>query len=279
MTEAGAVQNEPQMKLIQTLGRTGAVAALALGIHTGQAVDLMPDFANIPTGWGTDRYEPHSFSNVGTFQGRDNVLGIEINSAEGAQNRPAAFSSGFYNTQGRKSIISGGAGDSIAADLWIPTSWSDPMNGNFRTDMWGAMWDGTSITAYPIIGFANFGGPNRFRAFDGEAPGGWVDLTDTVNFGAWNALEIQFTGTSFDYYVNGNLSYSDNTINGSTGFREVIMQAFNFHDSNLQGFNAVDYTAHWSNKRTASVPDGGATLGLLGLAVCGLIPLRRKLAA
>jgi len=28
-----------------------------------------------------------------------------------------------------------------------------------------------------------------------------------------------------------------------------------------------------------SVPDGGATLGLLGLAVCGLIPLRRKLAA
>lgn len=120
MTEAGAVQNEPQMKLIQTLGRTGAVAALALGIHTGQAVDLMPDFANIPTGWVTDRYEPHSFSNVGTFQGRDNVLGIEINSAEGRSNRPGGQQESFYDTQGARASSRAGPGTASRPTCGFP---------------------------------------------------------------------------------------------------------------------------------------------------------------
>ncbi len=272
------LRNKPMV--LQQLRCVGALSALLVGVQSVHAIDLMPDFSTLPTDWTTDRYEPHSFSNVGPFQGRTDVLGIEITSAEGAANRPGGQQGGFYNTQGRKYAISGGASDSIAADLWIPEEWRDSAGGSIRTDIWGTMWNGTAITAYPILGFANFGGTPRFRAWDADTASGWLDLSATVNYGAWNALEILFSGNSFDYYVNGSLAYSDATIGTTTGFKEVIMQAYNFYDASLgSGYTPVDYTAHWSNQQGASVPDGVSTVTLLGLSLAGLLSLRRRIRA
>ena len=259
--------------MLRTVFTSAGVCALVFA-SSAQAANIMPDFADVPTGWTTDRFEPNSFSNVGTFQGRDNVLGIEITDAQASANRPGGQQGTFYNTQGRKHLLSGGIGDSIGADLFIETDWRDESNGTIRSDMWGTMVDATdTITAYGIIGFTNLGDAPRFRIYDFEAGGdGWVDLATAVAFGDWVSFEMELTASSFIYSINGAVVYTDNTTGGATNFREVIMQAYNFGDPSLTGVTAVDYTAHWSN---TEVPEPAA-LGLLGLGFAGLLAARRR---
>ena len=133
----------------------GLMVALFL-VWPAQAAMIMPDFADVPTGWVTDRYAPASFSNVGAYQGRNDVLGIGISSADGLNNRPGAYQSQFYSTQGRQHAVSGGVGSVLSADLYIPAAWRDGGSGNVRTDMWGVMSNGVSVSDYPIIGFTNY---------------------------------------------------------------------------------------------------------------------------
>lgn len=244
----------------------GLMVALFLA-WPAQAAMIMPDFANVPTGWTKDRYEPNSFSNVGTYQGRNDVLGIGISSADGLSSRPAAYQSQFYNTQGRQHVVSGGAGSVLSADLYIPAAWRDGGSGNVRTDMWGVMTNGASVSDYPIIGFTNYGGAARLRIWDDETLAGWVDLSTPINYDAWTSFSIEFTGASYVYEVNGVTVYTDNTANGSTGFSAVIQQAFNFcGDPSLQGAVCKDYTAHWANSDASQVPTP-ASLPLVALAL------------
>lgn len=90
----------------------GAVALLQA------AVPIMPDFSTVPTGWTVDRYDPASFENVGTFEGRDNVLGIGIDETTGEASR-GGLSNIFYATQGRKFRFApvAGADSVLSADL------------------------------------------------------------------------------------------------------------------------------------------------------------------
>jgi hypothetical protein len=229
-----------------------------IGIAPVHGAALMPDFSTAPAGWQTDRYQPNFFGNVGTFQGRDNVLGIGITPAEGVPGRPGGQTGMFYATQGMKYFVAGAAGSFLAADLFIPEEWSTGQH--VRTDMWGGLHAGNpaTVVSYPIIGFTNFGGAARYRVWDDVA---WVDLNIPVLFGGWTAFEIEFTGTSYVYRINGNQVYVTNNVGGATGFKEVIMQAYNFNDSTQTGWIGGSYMAHWSNAQV--VPEPG-TLLLLG---------------
>lgn len=227
--------------------------ALALNAFAASAAMVMPDFGDVPTDWTTDRYEPNSFSNVGTYQGRSDVLGIGISDAQGAANRPGGQQGTFYNTQGRKSLISGGAGSVLAADVFIPEAWGDESKGSVRTDMWGTMQNGTGgVSSYPIFGFANTGATPRLQVYDGDGTG-WITIGTSIAYDAWTSLSLEFTGSSFVYRVNGVVVHTDNTVNGTTGFKEVIMQAYNFNDASLTGVTPSNYTAYWAN--TAVVPE------------------------
>ena len=241
-------------RVLSTCMLTATISLGAIGIASpAAAAEMMPNYATLPTGWTVDRYDPAGFSNVGPFQNRSDVLGIAIDSSGSVANRAPAFASSFYNTQGRGFDLVGGAGSTLTADLYIPASWGDAVNGSRRTDMWAVMSNGTSVTSYPIIGFTNYGGAPRFRLWDADAPGGWVDLVNTVSYDDWNTLQIAFTGDSFVYSVNWAVAYTDNTVNGSTDMDRVLMQAFNFGDPAISGAVVNDYTAHWSVPEPASV--------------------------
>jgi hypothetical protein len=253
-----------------------ALALLAIASIAAQAAPSMPDFATAPAGWTTDRYAPASFGNVGTYQGRDNVLGIGISSAQSAVNR-GAQSGMFYNTQGMQTAISGGAGSSLSAALYIDSGWSSNANGTVRSDIWGVMGDAGGVTDYSIVGFTNQGGSARYRVYDGDvaANGGWIDLAIAVVEGAWTTFDIVYEGLyTSKFYINGTLAYADNTIGygeASEGFSAVIVQAYNFGDpANFPNENPRDYVAHWSN-----VPEP-TTLALFGLALAGLAVARRR---
>lgn len=245
----------------------------------------MPDFANVPTGWTTDRYDPTTFANVGAYQGRTPVLGIGITAAGNLANRPAAYQSSFYNTQGRQHAVSGGANSTLDAGLFIESSWRDATKGNVRSDMWGVLSDSAiptpAVTAYGIVGFTNYGGAARLRVYDADVGGsGWVDLATAVNYGQWMDFSIAFTGTSMDYFINGNQVYSDTTVHGGTQFTAVIMQAYNFGDTTVGSPvpNAVlaDYTANWSNVPSGTnVPEPGS-LALVALALAGLAAASKR---
>jgi len=73
------------------------LACILFGVSAASANDITPDL--VGGGWVVDRYAPDSFNNVGTFEGRNNVLGLGISEADGFGNRGGQNST-FYATQG-----------------------------------------------------------------------------------------------------------------------------------------------------------------------------------
>jgi|CXWL01.1.fsa_nt_gi hypothetical protein len=255
--------------------RIWASAALLCSVAAVSAAPVALTFAGAPAGWTVDRYAPATFTDVGTYQGRQDVLEIGISANDGFANRPAAYQSSFYNTQGKSSGITGGAGDSLTASLYVSSSWADSSLGARRTDMWGVMSDSAAAVAgYPIIGYTNEGGNSfvGFRTWDDTA-GLWHNLANTVVYDGWNELSIAFTGAAYEYSINGVLADIIAADVSALNFQSVIMQAYNFiGDPTWANVNANDYAAHWTTAAAAaqlSAPNSLAlaSVGLIGLGV------------
>jgi hypothetical protein len=99
----------------------------------------------------------------------------------------------------------------------------------------------------------------------------WIDSTTSINYDAWTTLSIDYTGTSYEYGINGVTFSTVTDLTGSTAFQTAFMQAYNFGgDPSITGANAVDYTAHWAN-----TPEPGF-YGALAIGMAGLLVAARR---
>lgn len=203
---------------------------LATSLVQAQCEILEEDFSNpitlSPTNvngtWYPDRYRPFAFeSDAGNLK-------ISIDPSDGAQNRPMAFSGGFYNTQGRKYNTCGTCVNKFSANLYVPSDWA---TNKRRSDIWATANNVSNVVSfYPILGYRNIDGASgAFNYWDGAA---WQASAAVVNYDDWNSLEIELSGTDLLYTVN-NVVIATIPNNGSIYFSDVIMQAFNFNDNTL----------------------------------------------
>ena len=242
-----------------------AQAVCLAGLMAGNAWAGLFD-TSYPTGttagtWQKDRYTPATFANGGALAGRADVLDLGLAAADSQASRPGAYSSAFYNTQGRglQQHLPGYA--VVYGSLYVPVAWatSDGPPHNRRTDLWGEASPatggdncaGSGCNFFPYIGFSNgsptapttTGGTGRFRIWDGTV--GTVDLATPVPYDQWSDVCIAFSGTDLKSYINGALVYTQSdmehndlaTLGPTTHFSRVLVQAYNF---------GADYTAQWS---------------------------------
>ena len=208
--------------------------------------------------------------------GRADVLNLGVAAADSLANRPGAYSSTFYNTQGRGMVLNLPNYAVVYGSLYVPAAWasSDGPANNRRTDMWGQASPatggdtcvGSGCNFFPYIGFSNAsptdplntGGTGRYRVFDGTV--GVIDLAVPVQYDQWSDVCIAFSGSDFKSYINGALVYTQTdmahndvvALGPTTHFSRLLMQAYNF---------GASYTAQWSGLGAGQLSTVGIQAG------------------
>jgi hypothetical protein len=218
-----------------------------------------------PGVWYTDRYAPAGFSSP-VFFDNDNRLLQSISAADSADSRPPAYSSAFYNTQGRKYDLEAGT-VKMSIDLYIPAAWET--TGARMAGFWGTAVDAlNAVTAYPIVEFTSDTATPRFRVWDN---GIWADMGLPTGFAydAWQTLGIESLPSGEFKYTVGDLTATAGVGDiGSVEIDNVILQGHNSQ-------TGVTYDIHWDNLTTSVVPEP-ASAALAGCAALGLFVVRRR---
>ena len=251
--------------------RIGLVALAVFNIGVAHA-GLNPTYPLGTTAgtWEVDRYAPFAFVNAGTLLGRSNVLDLGISSADSLANRPPAFSSTFYNTQGRGFQLSQTNYAVIYGSVYLPSAWTHSTGATDyrRSDLWGVIspatggdvCPGSACNLFPILDFTNAdprypsttnAATGRYRVFDTSI--GFVNLATPVAYNQWNDLCTVWTGGDIRHYVNGALVYTQTDISQAdtsfgplNKFTRMIVQAYNFgssYDANWSGLGAGTVTS------------------------------------
>src|SRR5437667_9181517 len=164
-----------------------------------------------PGTWYTDRYAPAAFASGMTApDGRPGTLLEIISALDSSSHRPSAFSSAFYNTQGRKHDLDPGVSH-LSIDLFIPGIWdalAQTENRGRLASLWGTGLDSShQISAYPIIEFNNNvdgASTNAFRVWN-DFTGTWSVVPGFAGYDQWYTLGIDIGGGQERFFVNGNL--------------------------------------------------------------------------
>jgi hypothetical protein len=107
--------------------------------------------------------------------------------------------------------------------------------------------------AYPVIGFNNLAnsGTGGFQVFD--QTNRWTNVPGFAGADQWYHLGFGLRAGELDYFVNGQLVYTDVTATGTTTFTNVMLQGYN---------GGHDYHAYWDNLSTTQDADRAFVLGL-----------------
>ncbi len=222
-----------------------------------------------PSAWSLSRFPPRVWSTTANSFGRFDVLNIGVDALDGPTTRPPAFAGNFYNIQGREISFPSvqGAGVTVAGSLYIPASWNtsniaDPAL-NRRSELllqYTPLADDGFCPAgndeclyYGAIGFSSAqitdqlvgGGPPRIRILKKGIADGWINLTTPFLSDAWNDMCVSFTGTTLEYFLNGNLVYTDTSLipidpsqGPPTRLRSLTVENYNFGST---------FDARWSD--------------------------------
>jgi hypothetical protein len=249
---------------------------LLYGAVAGAQTNVTPNLGTQATSFTTDRYDPATWGLVNGFQGRNDVLQIGINSSTDASNRPSGQQGTFYNTQGKKLTVNTAGSWLFQSDLFVDQSWLSPSSTLVRTDMWAAGVLGSAIASYPIIGFTNQGGA-RFRGYNSDGAGSWIDFTGSPVAG-WNTLGMEWVQSTntYKYYVNNALVGSFSSVWPADGVGDLIYQAYNFNDPELKISGNPAYDVRWSNTPARSVVPEPSTYALMGAGLLGIFGVARR---
>ncbi len=242
---------------------TGGSIAFAASITT-QTFDTDPVLSDTPAPgvWYTDRYKPAGFSSE-SFDG-DQRLRLQLSEDDGAVDRPSAFNSSFYNTQGRKFDTPGAT--MLSIDMYIDQSFaSDP--GRIG-GLWGTAVDaGNVISAYPIVEFIGGG----FSVWDGAAFQA-IGTPTGFSYDSWINIGVNLdTSTDMFTVFAGDASLTFGA-SGSKSFSNAILQGINTND----GINRDIYFDNFVASAPSPVPvPASLPILLSGLAIFGVVRRRR----
>ena len=209
-----------------------SVTLLGLGENREFSAAIATGDTAAPGVWYTDRYKPAVFESA-VFNGEP-VLKHGVRAAD-------IQSSSFYNYQGRKLDINlTGSKQTVSIDLWVDPSWT---TGSHNVGVWGTGYDGSSVSAYPIIAWRNGGtDPAGFYAFD-YVNGGWIPLKVAApeDYGRWHTLSFSLTvGSGVEHFIDG-VSRLNFTDPDTKSWANVILNVYNF---------GADYDVYWDNFAT-----------------------------
>lgn len=261
----------PALALVGLLGMSAD--AQASTIITNQTFETDPPLSATQEAgkWYTDRFAPAGFESE-VFMG-DERLAHTISEDDGATGRPSSFSSGFYNTQGRKFDTPGATRLSI--DMFIAPEFEDVVRIG---GLWGTGINaGGDISSFPIIEFFD----NQFQVFDS------IDDADSTGFRAVGtqagfafgqfatlAIELDTTADIFSFFVDNELLHTEEA-GGTVSIANAILQNVNTTD----GVNRTIYFDNFTATGPAPIPlPAAGWLLLTAFGGLGIAARRRKAA-
>lgn len=253
---------------------TWCAGALCLLVGSAEATrfpahPINPNPTLTPTAWTLSRYAPRRWSTAPLALGRVDVLTIGMDALDGPTVRPPPFNGNFYNIQAREITFPTlqAAGTAVAGSLYIPASWNTALPANTSLNRRSEMLlqltplasdgdcpaGGSDCFYYAAIGFSNAqiadqlagGGGPRIRILKKGINDGWINLTTPFLSDAWNDMCVNYTGSTLQYYLNGSLVFTDDTLVATdpsagppTRFRSTTIESYNF------GFS---FDAQWAD--------------------------------
>lgn len=231
----------------------------------GAASAAPPPFAYGGLNWTVDRYNADTYTFPVAFSGRSDVMRIDLGPNGYADNRPPAFTSQFYSTQGIKGTTGLPGGEAFASvDLYVPAAWNfnatstqdgthqNNFYGNFTTvGLWGQI-DGTApagTNGFPILRFRNAGevAGNYIYGWDDNLGQNIPSAGAVVNYNGWNNFRIEYRGDRYNYFLNGVLVAQQLLVNGSgQTLVDDPTNALAFIFLNATNNNVSPETFYWS---------------------------------